>query len=530
MSLAAPSRWVRLTLARLPQFGLARVPDAPLPLVRDLWPGDAARGATILRGEVDLGGVKARINPGVFSDHEAPPALREAAHGFTWLRDLRALGTDAARMQARAMVDAWMSTAPRDRIADRPDIAGSRIAAWLGHYDFFAASADDGFRQALMANLLADARTLAALLPAEAQDVRALTAIKGLVAAGVGLPDQGGMLSRALRFLPQELVNQFLPDGMHVERSPGQLQLALQDLIEIRAMLQSGQTQPPNVLIPCIERTASALRTLKHGDGKLALFNGTREEGPVPVDLVLAQTGRGGRTMQMMPQGGFARLSAGKTLLIADCGRPPAPGRDRLAQAGTLSFEMSVGRDRMIVNCGTVPAATGPWRQASASTAAHSTLSIADTSSSEIHQEGLGRKPESVAFKAHEEDGVFGLDMSHDGWRLPFGATHQRRLYLSVSGDAVYGVDTLLANQPQPFTIRFHLHPSVDANLQRGGEAMLISLPNGRGWRLRAPGARMTLEESIYLGGPAPRKAEQVVLTGYEDGPQSVQWDITRIG
>ena len=530
MSLAAPSRWVRLTLARLPQLGLARVPDAPLPLVRDLWPGDPTRGALLLRGEIDLGGVKTRINPGVFTDHEAAPALRAAAHGFVWLRDLRALGTDAARMQARAMVDAWMSTAPRDRIADRPDIAGSRIAAWLGHYDFFAASADDGFRQALMANLLADARTLAALLPPEDQDVRALTAIKGLITAGVGLPDQGGLLSRALRFLPQELANQFLPDGMHVERSPAQLLIALQEMIEIRAALQAAQTPPPNTLTPTIERAASALRTLRHGDGKLALFNGSREEGLVPVEVVLGQTGRGGRTQALMPQGGFARLTAGKTLLIADIGRPAAPGRDRLAQAGTLSFEMSVGRERMIVNCGAVPAATGPWRDASATTAAHSTLSIADTSSSEIRPEGLGRRPEHVTSKSHEEDGVFGLDMSHDGWRLPFGATHQRRLYVSLSGDAVYGVDTIIADRPQAFSIRFHLHPAVDASLQRAGESVLISLPNGRGWRLRAPGSRLSLEESIYLGGAAPRKSEQIVLSGYDDGPQSVQWDITRLG
>ena len=40
----------------------------------------------------------------------------------------------------------------------------------------------------------------------------------------------------------------------------------------------------------------------------------------------------------------------------------------------------------------------------------------------------------------------------------------------------------------------------------------------------------MTLEESVYLGGASPRKSEQVVLTGYEDGPQQVKWAITRVG
>ncbi len=90
-------------------------------------------------------------------------------------------------------------------IAQRPDVAGARIAAWLGHYDFFAASADDAFRQRLMARLVADARALAAALPTEELDARALTALKGLIAAAVALPEHAAFLTRALRLLPQEI-------------------------------------------------------------------------------------------------------------------------------------------------------------------------------------------------------------------------------------------------------------------------------------------------------------------------------------
>jgi uncharacterized heparinase superfamily protein len=120
--------------------------------------------------------------------------------------------------------------------------------------------------------------------------------------------------------------------------------------------------------------------------------------------------------------------------------------------------------------------------------------------------------------------------MSHDGWRRPFGALHRRRLYMADSGDDIRGEDAIEAPTPQPYVVRFHLHPAVDASLQQDGEAVLIRLPAGSGWRLRADGARMTLEESVYLGGSTPRKAEQVVLSGYEDGPQHVKWAITRVG
>ena len=48
--------------------------------------------------------------------------------------------------------------------------------------------------------------------------------------------------------------------------------------------------------------------------------------------------------------------------------------------------------------------------------------------------------------------------------------------------------------------------------------------------RRRRDGARMSLEESIYLGGPEPRRSEQVVLTGFADGPQQVKWAISKVG
>ena len=71
-------------------------------------------------------------------------------------------------------------------------------------------------------------------------------------------------------------------------------------------------------------------------------------------------------------------------------------GADRFAHAGTLSFEMSVGRDRLIVNCGAAPAAEADWRDALRATAAHSTLVPADTNKiGPLKQDGFGY-PESL--------------------------------------------------------------------------------------------------------------------------------------
>ncbi len=528
-----PRRWARdarLVMARVPSLRMGRVPDAPALPVRDPWPGDAGSGARILRGELTWSGASRRLSPGAWADTSGHETLRALAHGFSWLRDLRALGTDAARARARALVTDWIATPGLERLAERPDVTGSRITAWLGHYDFFVASADDAFRQRLMGRLIADTRRLAASFPADELDGRALTALKGLIASAVALPDHAAYLTRAMRYLPQEVARQVLPDGCHAERSPAAQLAALQDLTEIRALLQASQTQPPTALAAAIERMAPALRALRHGDGGLVLFNGATEENPVLIDLVLTQAGRGGRAPAGLVEGGFHRLQAGRSVLVLDGGAPPPAGIDRTAHAGTLAMELSVGRERLIVNCGGMPTAEGAWRDAARATAAHSTLVIGDVNSSELKPRGLGRRPETVEVQRQEANGAHRLEATHDGYRRVNGAIHRRSVYMAESGEDVRGEDAVEAPSPLPYVVRFHLHPLVTPTLQQDGETVVLRLGTGATWRFRAVGAAVSLEESIYLGSDEKRPSQQIVLTGSQDGPQLVKWAITKFG
>jgi uncharacterized heparinase superfamily protein len=522
-------RGARGLLARLQNLRSRNAPDAPALGLRDPWPGDPSRGARLVKSELEFAGAVLAMPQGVFRSAQATPMMRAHVHGFTWLRDLRALGTDAARSRARALVLDFMETDMLDAAGLAPDVVGARLAAWLGHYDFFAASADDDFRQALMSRLVIDARNLSAALPAEVLDGRALTALKGLAAASVAMPAHANHLTRVLKFLGPELNRQFLPDGVHAERSPAAHLAALQDLTELRALLQAGGSEPPIPLVGAIEHSAAALRALRHGDGGLALFNGAKEELGTVIDLVLAQAGRARGTLATVGASGFYRLSAGRALAFLDAGAPPPAGMDRFAHAGTLSFEFSYGKERLIANCGAAPANGSAWHDALRGTAAHSTLTIADVSSAEPREHGLGRRPNIVNAERHEANGAQWIEASHDGWGRLFGAVHHRRIGLTQTGEELFGEDLIEAAQPQPFAIRFHLHPNVTASLQQDEETVLLRTPGGQGWRLRAEGAPVAVEESVYFGHAEPRRAEQIVLNGHQDGPQHVKWSISKV-
>src|ERR1700761_6938258 len=118
-------RGARISFARMPSFRLARVPDAPTLPVRDLWPGDPTLGARLLKGELTVGNSVRALVPGGWADTSGSVTLRAAAHTFTWLRDLRALGTDAARRRARTLVSEWIAASHADPVAYRPDVGGA---------------------------------------------------------------------------------------------------------------------------------------------------------------------------------------------------------------------------------------------------------------------------------------------------------------------------------------------------------------------------------------------------------------------
>ncbi len=532
----------RLALFGPTPFELAAVPPDP-------WPGDAARGGDILRGEFAFAGQPVRTEVTMDgSPAGVSPAWLAELHGFAWLGDLRAVAGDTARRRTRELVTDWIERHRNwDPLAWRADVLGRRLSSWLGQYEFFCASADDAFRDRFFDSLARQSRHLARVAPAADVGDDRLAAIKGLLYCAVCLPPArwggGGeaRLKASLRLLEQELRRSLLTDGGHASRSPTLQVRTLRQLVDLRAALGAGGRAAPLALQTAIDRMAPMVRFLRHGDGGLALFNDSCEEEGWLIDLVLAQADVRGKAPTRAPDSGFERIRSGRTLLLMDVGAPPPPGHDRHAHAGTLSFEMSVGKERLIVNCGAAPRSDGAWRQAPRATAAHSTLTLADTNAAELLDDGhIGRGPQAVRCERDEADGEVWLDASHDGYVPAFGLVHRRRLYLSGAGDDLRGEDSLVpppgsvaTPARHPFALRFHLHPQVQAAMVQDGSAALLRLPGGMGWRLRVSGGRMGLEESVYMGSRGEMsRSQQVVIrgmTGGERGPGApVKWALQR--
>jgi uncharacterized heparinase superfamily protein len=514
----------------------------------DSWPGDPAAGQRLLMGEFLARGSAGAVAP----ESDDPPWRRpgaselwvDALNGFGWLRDLRDCGDLSAAALAVRLVDDWSNREGRWSAATwKREVLAERVVSWIRHYDWLASAADPGFPARFVFSLARQRTHLRRALRTGLVGHEAVAAMKALIFVDLAFLRDGKhfekSLDQTLSRLAKFVKRYVLHDGIVAERAP-HLQLAvLRHLIDVRSALGSAERRAPPEILAAIDRMAPLLRFFRHGDGGLALFNGAWEADRTLVDLVLARSGSSESAPTMALASGFQRLAAGTSLVITDAGSPPGRGMDGIAHAGTLSFEMSAAHERLIVNCGTFPGAPRDWRHFMRYTAAHSTAVVDDTNSSEITDHGaLEYRAGNVVVDRADNDGAQWLDMMHDGYRSLYGIIHRRRLWLSADGGDLRGEDTFMGPEgrmvtvpDKRFIVRFHLHPAVKATLAQSGQAVLMRLPSGRGWRLRASGAGIGLAESIYLGEEGRvRRTEQIVLVGQVPMEGStVKWALTRM-
>src|SRR5262249_49921559 len=307
---------------------------------------------------------------------------------------------------------------------------------------------------------------------------------------------------------------QILPDGGHVSRSPQALLEAYRLVVSVMESLSAVGEEPPHILRNAHDRMAPMLRFFRHGDGALALFEGGGEGDARMIAGLLARDEIRGQPFHHARHSGYQRLTAGRALCLLDCAQVPEGAFALDAHAGTNAFELSSGADRIVVNCGTGGDSNQSWNWALRATAAHSTLTLADTSSAQVLPEGLASRllgprlmggPSEASTRRIETAQGWTVEAAHDAYGAPFGIRHERQLTLSRQGLALTGADRLVrvaGNGRGPgiaFTIRFHIHPDVRVSRLDGG-GVLLKLPGGEGWRFRAGGGTLEVEESVYLG------------------------------
>lgn len=467
--------------------------------------------------------------------------------GFGWLRDLRAADTALARANARTLVDDWITTlgrSPRGLAWETPVVA-RRLIAWLCHSPIILDGADRHFYRRFMLSIGKQSSWLwndLHRLEARAHRLQSLIALTFVTLC----TDAGRrQITRISDLLVEALNDQILPDGGPITRNPQMLIDLLADLLPLRQSYISQGHAPPQDVLNAIDRIMPMLRLFRHGDGSLALFNGMSATAPDLVATLLAyQDTPQPIPIENAPHSGYRRMQAEDTVLIIDTGTPPPDDFSLEAHAGCLSFELSDGAERIVINCGAPTPGQEAKRMLARATVAHSTVTINDQSSCSFAPRDDARwpyggpilsGPKSVRVQRSRDDESERIDAAHDGYLTQFGLIHGRSITLGQNGNWVMGEDSFVIDRKtgttsgHVFAIRFHLHPNVEIQPNRDGQSARLFLPSRKSWLFACQGGDLRVDDSLMFASPTGlRKTRQLIVEGLCGTTEGIKWTFVR--
>ena len=528
---SAAERDIVRKLARGSLLSRLRPSKQPLKLVavpRDLVQGDRQRGDALLAGRFIAGGETLSFADLDFAATGAHGALAEQLQGFSWLRDLAAAAAreKGARL-AEAVVGRWL-LAHGTRVDDAwaPHLWGERILFWAAYAPYILSSNDAGYRSALLNTLARGGRHIEAAADKAPAGLRRVTAWCGVVAAGLLV--QGGVsrVARGEAGLGRALAAAQFDDGGLVSRSPFEQALLVDRLGLLRACYFAAKQTIPEGIETAAAAALAALHGITLGDNALSSWQGCNPGEASRLGALVEGCGLRARPLRQARGWGYQRMSALGTIVVVDAAPPPPQKMAAQGSASTLAFEMSDGAQRLIVNCGgpgPLPTALpDELVQGLRTTAAHSTLVLADTNSTNILADGsLGKGVEDVAIERSEDNDASRLEASHDGYARAFGLVHKRSLMLGNDGKELRGADQLQARgrkkirEAAPYAARFHLAPGVEVTITADGMGAILRSKGAPPWNFRCRGGSLATEESVWIDGRGqPHRTTQLAVVG----------------
>lgn len=399
-----------------------------------------------------------------WDDPAKPKLWRYNQHYFD---DLNAQGASARTDWHSALIADWIAANPPGRGSGwEPYPTSLRIVNWVKW-----AMTGNALTEEARQSLAIQTRWLGRRMEWHLLGNHLFANAKALVFAGLHSdgPEAGRWLKTGLAVLAREIPEQILPDGGQFELSPMYHALAVEDMLDLINIARAhGRADLADDWSAPVPAMLDWLVTMCHPDGDLAFFNDTAIGIAPTSSEILDYAARLGFAppapageIRHLPHSGYARMAAGPAVLLADLARIGPDYLPGHAHADTLSFELSLHGQRMIVNSGTSVYGLGSERLRQRGTAAHSTVVIDGQDSSEVWSGfRVGRRARPFDLEVRNEGGLLIATAAHDGYRHLSGAPVHRRTWEMGRGGLIIR-DRVEGSGNHSARALFHLAPGL---------------------------------------------------------------------
>ncbi|ENM3939727.1 heparinase II/III family protein [Vibrio paracholerae] len=315
-------------------------------------------------------------------------------------------------------------------------------------------------------------------------------------------------LDSGLKILDREIPEQFLKDGGHFELSPMYHCILLWDLLELLHLAQLSGNSKLNTRVKnwsdVARKGLNWLKAMLHPDGEVSFFNDSaigiaatpQQIFAYAQSLGLFVSGDVAEPLQTLAESGYSRITMPEHSLIFDhaqVGPDYLPGH---AHADTLSFEWSVGNQRVFINSGTSMYGVSHERLRQRKTAAHNTIEVDGHDSSEVWSGfRVARRAKALLESANTSGEWVTVTAAHDGYRRLKGKVTHRRTIAMAAKQLI--VSDQLTGDFKQAVAHFHLHPDVQANVGADGSIQL-QLTNGQLIEFRSTGLCQLVDTSWH--------------------------------
>ena len=407
--------------------------------------------------------------------------------------DLNAKGANERADWHRQLLADWIeSNPPGIGTGWEPYPTSLRIVNWIKW-----ALAGNELPEACLHSLAVQTRWLLKRLEVHLLGNHLFANAKALMFAGLFFdePEADRWLSKALHILACEVPEQILPDGGHFERSTMYHALALEDMLDLinaansfAASLDPAQQLQVTDWKHRTQTMRTWLQAMCHPDGEISLFNDSALSiAPNPAELEAYASRILGdipsdteASLVHLSDSGYVRLAYGPAVALLDIapvGPDYLPGH---AHADILSFELSVGKQRVLVNSGTSCYGVSDERLRQRGTAAHNTVVVDRQDSSEVWGGfRVARRAYPLDLQIQHAEGASTIEIqcSHNGYSRLHGSPIHRRTW-SMYEDGLAVTDQVVGLH-QIAEARFHFHPDAQIHIEPNKTEGQALFPNG---------------------------------------------------
>ena len=363
---------------------------------------------------------------------------------------------------------------------------------------------------------------------------------KALIYAGIFFSDKDSKiwLKKGLKIISEELDEQILKDGGNFELSPMYHAIFLEDILDLIniSKLYNNVIQDENIenWKNIVKKMLKWLETMIHPDGEISFFNDAtignaanfKDLKSYADELGIKHNNNKFDKITHLIESGYIRYTSNAAVVFFDVGQIGPNYLPGHAHADSLSFEMSLFSERLIVNGGTSEYSNSNVRKYERSTEAHNTVTINDKNSSEVWKSfRVARRALPFDFKIEEYENTVDISCSHDGYKRLTGRPIHKRI-LKLSDYSVVINDTIFGPIKNAYS-SFHFHPNVQI-FKIQNNFYKINMPNNKKVILKILKGDPIIKKSYYspeFGKRLETNCLKVVLDINNGSSVQISWN-----